>query len=141
MLFTPKSMKFKKLQKGSFSNKLKNKWNLNIKTLTSIKLVSCSHGRLNVKQLTAIRFLIRKSIKKRGFIRFNVFPQKSISKKPSEIRMGKGKGNFFCWVADIKTGIIVCEIFVKSNFKRKILKLLKRAQIRLPIKTKIKTLY
>ena len=52
--------------------------------------------------------------------------------------MGKGKGNFSHWSAKIKKGTTICEILYKKKYIRSILKILKRAQIRLPIKTLIK---
>jgi len=64
-----------------------------------------------------------------------VFPHNQISKKPLEIRMGKGKGNVDHWVFNVKTGFTICE--VKTDFPLKAIKALKLAQIRLPIKTKI----
>lgn len=137
MLFIPKLSKYKKYQKGVIPNKLKNNCNLNFKTKSSLKLVATTFGNLTVKQLTAVRFLIKKFIKKKGILKFTIFPQRSVSKKPSEIRMGKGKGNFSHWTANIKKGSVICEIFYKSEYKRRICRILKRAQIRLPILTTI----
>jgi len=140
MLFSPKSFKYKKHQKGSFSNKLSNLWLLKKKTNNCIKLISASHGRITTKQLIAVRFLIRKFIKKKGFLIFRIFPQKPVSKKSAGIRMGKGKGSFDFWAADIKAGVVICEILYKIVYKRRIIKILKRASLRLPLKTKIKSL-
>jgi large subunit ribosomal protein L16 len=137
MLFIPKLSKYKKYQKGVIPNKLKNNCNLNFKINSSLKLVAITFGNLTVKQLTAVRFLIKKFIKKKGILKFIIFPQRSVSKKPSEIRMGKGKGNFSHWTANIKKGNVICEIFYKPEYKRRICKILKRAQIRLPILTTV----
>jgi large subunit ribosomal protein L16 len=140
MIFTPKTSKFKKYQKGLFPRKLKNNWcwlNETNVNMCFIRLISISHGFLNLKQLTSFRFLIKKFLKKKGFLYFYVFPQKAMTKKPSEIRMGKGKGSFSYWCASIKVGIVICKIFCKLKYKRRLFKMLSRAQIRLPIKTKI----
>ena len=138
MLFSPNNSKFKKYQKGSITNKLQNNFNLNKFSNNFIKLISNEFGDLTVKQLTSIRFLIKKFIKKKGLVKFSVFPQRFISKKPLEIRMGKGKGNFSHWSAKVKQGTVICEILYKKRYLRSILKVLKRAQIRLPLKTLIK---
>jgi large subunit ribosomal protein L16 len=137
MLFSPKKFKYKKHQKGTLPNKLQVLENLSQQTKT-VKLVATSFGSINSTQLVAIRFLIKKFIKKRGLVFFNLFPHRSVSKKPAEIRMGKGKGNFSHWVADVKRGTILCEIFFKLKYKRRVIKVLKRSQIRLPLSTKIK---
>jgi large subunit ribosomal protein L16 len=138
MLFTPKRSKYKKYQKGSLPNKLKNNSLLNYQSVKSSKLISTHFGNISTQQLIAIRFLIKKYLKKKAFIKFNIFPQRAVSKKPSEIRMGKGKGNFSHWSVNLKMGVIICEIFYKSNLRRQIFKILKRAQIRLSLMTCIK---
>lgn len=95
MLFYPKNSKFKKQQKGNLPNRLNNLIILNRQnTFDSVKLVAASSGRISVKQLTAIRALIKKSIKKEGVLKIGLFPQTPITKKPAEVRMGKGKGAF-----------------------------------------------
>jgi len=137
MLFTPKKSKFKKYQKGSIPNRIKNYYGFKIYLKKAIKLISRSHGNLSAKQLISARFLIKKVLKKKGLVRFLIFPQKFISKKPSEIRMGKGKGNLSHWSASVKRGSTICEIFLKKKFKNFIVKILKRVQIRLSINTKI----
>jgi large subunit ribosomal protein L16 len=138
MLFTPKISQIKRSQKGKLPSSLKLHWNFYDKSSVSLKLVSNSFGNLTTKHLITIRFLIRKFIKKKGILKFHVFPQKSITSKPSEIRMGKGKGSFSHWSTNIYTGNTICEIFFKKKFKRNIESVLKRVQIRLPISTKIK---
>lgn len=137
MLFIPSSLRYTKLQKGKNFNKLKNILSLSKHSIKAIKLISLSNGRLSNKQMVTLRFLIKKSIKKIGFLVFNVFPHTPITKKPSEIRMGKGKGSVSFWASKIKIGITICLIYYKSIFKSKIIKMLKKVQIRLPIKSKI----
>lgn len=137
MLFSPLKKKFKKYQKGSIQNRVKNLQIFKIYFKKVIKLISSAFGNISAKQLIAIRFLIKKVLKKKGLVRFLIFPQKFISKKPSEIRMGKGKGNLSHWSAVVKYGSTICEILVKKKHKKSVLKVLKRVQIRLPISTKI----
>jgi large subunit ribosomal protein L16 len=138
MLFSPRKSKFKKYQKGSLPNKIKNNILFKTKSAPSIKLVSANFGPIKIKQLLSIRLLIRKSIRKLGFLSFNVFPQKIISKKPAQIRMGKGKGSFSHWVVNVFTGFTICEVFCRNSAKKSLYLSLKKAQKRLPIKTIIK---
>ena len=74
-------------------------------------------------------------MKKRGFIKINVFPQTPVSKKPLEIRMGKGKGNVDHWVFKVQPGMILFE--VETEFKSLVMKALKLVQLRLSVNTKI----
>ena len=59
----------------------------------SIGLKSLESGRLTAKQIQSVKQVINKKIKKIGRLKVNVFPQTPVSKKPVEVRMGKGKGN------------------------------------------------
>jgi len=137
MLFYPKHSKFKKLQKGSLSNTKVSITNIKNQCSNSIKIISNEHGKLTTKQLVAMRFLLRKIIKKKGLAIFKVFPQTIVTKKPAGIRMGKGKGATSHWICKLSAGVIVCEVFFKLKLRRKIIRALRKVQIRLPIKTKI----
>jgi len=93
MLFKPKKFKYKKFQKGSKLNRItKNFINKNC-IYGKLNLVAVSSGTLNSTQILTLKQTISKIIKKKGKLRVNVFPNIGISKKPSEVRMGKGKGN------------------------------------------------
>lgn len=133
MLFIPKKFKFKKQQKNSNFNKICS--NLNNKSNSNLCLKAASFGRITSKQLISIRQTIKKNIKRVGRIQFHIFPQTPISKKPKEIRMGKGKGSVDHWISKVKTGQIICEIKTESFLKG--IKALKLASFRLPLKTKI----
>jgi len=137
MLFIPKKYKYKKLQKGSLFNKINVNINLKTNFVFSIKLIAKSFGVLNNKQLSTVRFILKKAIKKKGYLRFNIFPQQSVTKKPLEVRMGKGKGSVDHWISKIKVGTLICQIFYKKKIKVDICKSLKQIQIRLPFKTSI----
>jgi len=137
MLAYPKRSKFKKLQKGKSFNRLNNNLSLKSLKLKTLKIISLDSGRVSAKQLNSIKLLIKKSIKKKGHVIFKIFPQTPITKKPSEIRMGKGKGNVDHWVSKLKVGTILFEIKVRNLFKNKIINTLKKVQVRLPINTKI----
>lgn len=135
MLLSPRSFKYKKKQKGKVFNRIDNIIPFKSIRFETIKLISFCHGRVSAKQINSIFLTLNKFIKKIGVIKLNLFPHNPISKKPIEVRMGKGKGNVDHWVFNVKAGFILCEI--QTLFKVKAYKALKNAQIRLPIKTKI----
>jgi large subunit ribosomal protein L16 len=137
MIFIPKKSKFKKQNKGKAFNRIsKNKTLFNLYYGT-IALKSVEHGRLNSKQIQTLVQLINKKIKKKGKIKLNIFPHTPISAKPTETRMGKGKGNIDSWICKIKPGNVICEI--ETNFIALTKKNLRLVQVRLPINTKIIT--
>lgn len=134
MLF-PKKKKFKKQHKGKNFKVVNQVFELNRLNFGSIGLKSISVGRLTSKQIEAMRQSINKIIKRSGRLIITIFPDTPISKKPIEVRMGKGKGNVSHWVSKIKSGTLLCE--VETSSIQLGLKALKLAQYRLPIKTKI----
>jgi large subunit ribosomal protein L16 len=135
MAFIPLKKKYKKEQKGRSLNKIKKLISLSDFKGGSYVLKSLDFGRLNSKQIESMYQSINKIIKKSGRIILKVFEHTQISKKPIEVRMGKGKGNIDHWVAKIKAGTVLCE--VETNMNSLALKALSSAQFRLPIKTKI----
>jgi large subunit ribosomal protein L16 len=136
MLLNPRNFKYKKQQKGkSFKIILGRRPCLTALKFGSIGLKALSSGRLTAQQINAVRQCINKRIKKLGRLKVNIFPHTPISKKPIEVRMGKGKGNVDHWVFNVKPGFILYEI--ETTFQSIALKALQSGQIRLPIKTKI----
>lgn len=134
-MFIPKKSKFKKYQKGKAFNRVTTPILLNNLQIGSIGLRAIEFGRLTSKQVEAIFKIINKTIKKTGRLVLKVFPQTPISKKPIEIRMGKGKGSVDHWVSKVKSGSIICELEVNSHLTA--IKALQLAQLRIPFKTKI----
>lgn len=135
MLFIPNDSKYKKQQKGkSFCRVNKN---INFFQLKhgSIGLKALSFGRVASKEIKTANQIMNKILKKRGFIKINIFPQTPISKKPLEIRMGKGKGNIDHWIFKVKPGFVLFEI--ETEFKSLAIKALKLVQIRISLDTKI----
>lgn len=89
---------------------------------------------LTAQQIEAIRVTMSRGLKKEGSFFLRVFPDKPVTKKPAETRMGKGKGNPELWVAVVKRGRVICEIAgVKEERAREIFSLVKS---KLPMKTK-----
>ena len=73
-------------------------------------LKSTGRGRLTARQIEAARRTITRHIKRGGKLWIRVFPDKPVSKKPLEVRMGKGKGNVEYWVAQIQPGRMLYEV-------------------------------
>ena len=96
-------------------------------------LKSVSRGRLTERQIEAARRTISRHVKRGGKIWIRVFPDKPITKKPLEVRMGKGKGSVEYWVAQIRPGMMLYEIQgVSEELAREAFTL---AAAKLPLKT------
>ena len=96
-------------------------------------LKSTSRGRMTARQIEAARRAISRHVKRGGKIWIRVFPDKPITKKPLEVRMGKGKGSVEYWVAQIKPGTMLFEIQgVSEELAREAFEL---ASAKLPVKT------
>ena len=98
-------------------------------------LKALASGRLTSKQIESVRQCISKIIKKQGRVKINVFPDTPISKKPIEVRMGKGKGAVDHWVFKVRAGSVLYEI--ETSFISLGIKALEAGQIRLPLRSKI----
>ena len=115
MMLFPKAQKFQKQHKGRALNKVISCFNLqNLKKYT-YSLMLVESGRIYLKQLKAIIQVIKKVIKKRGYLVVKVFPQTPITKKPIETRMGKGKGSVSTWIVKAYVGQIPFKIICKSK--------------------------
>jgi large subunit ribosomal protein L16 len=96
-------------------------------------LKSISRGRMTARQIEAARRAISRHVKRGGKIWIRIFPDKPITKKPLEVRMGKGKGSVEYWVAQIKPGTMLFEIEgVSEEMAREAFEL---AAAKLPVKT------
>lgn len=130
MLLQPKKLKFKKLQKGRYKKKENS---VNTIKFGDFAIKSVEYGYISAAQLESARIAINRILKRSGKIWLRVFPNKPITKKPSEVRMGKGKGGIDHWVCDVSIGRIIFELGgVKHNLARTALKY---AQSKLPVKT------
>jgi large subunit ribosomal protein L16 len=133
MLFIPLKSKYKKFQKGKSFLKLRfNDSHLKFGQLGLRALSSC---RITSKQLVTLYNFLRKKMKKKGKVIFNIFPNISVTKKPLEVRMGKGKGSFSFWCARVFAGSIFCEISTRHIYLA--VKVLNNARFKLPLKSKI----
>ncbi|CAL4324999.1 50S ribosomal protein L16 [Buchnera aphidicola] len=105
-MLQPKRTKFRKMHKGRNRGLVVND-NVHFGTFG---LKAIERGRLTARQLEAARRVIARFIKRQGKIWIRVFPDKPITQKPLEVRMGKGKGNVEYWVALVQPGKILYEI-------------------------------
>ena len=97
-------------------------------------LKSIERGRMTARQIEAGRRTITRHIKRGGKVWIRVFPDKPITKKPLEVRMGKGKGSVEYWVAQIKPGTMLFEL--QGVSKEIATEAFQLAAAKLPFKTK-----
>ena len=133
-MLAPKRVLHRKVQRGSMKGKAKGGTQLNFGDFGIQDLEA--HWITN-RQIEACRIAMTRQMKRGGKVWITIFPDKPITKKPAETRMGSGKGNPEEWVAVVKPGRIMFEIDgVEDAVAREALRL---AQHKLPIKTKIVT--
>lgn len=131
-MLNPKKTKYKKSHKGRLKGKIILKNNLNNNSFYFQALEPCW---LTNNQIEASRKIILKKTKKIGFFYLKIFPDKPITKKNKESRMGSGKGLVDHWVAVVKPGMIIFELI---NIPKLIcLDVLNLINYKLPIKLKL----
>ena len=106
-MLQPKRTKFRKVHKGR-NRGLANAGNE--VSFGSFGLKAVTRGQLTARQIEAARRAMTRAVKRQGKIWIRVFPDKPITEKPLEVRMGKGKGNVEYWVAQIQPGKVLYEI-------------------------------
>ena len=129
-MLLPKRTKYRKMHKGrnrglaTTGNKV---------SFGEFGLKATGRGRMTARQIEAARRTITRHIKRGGRVWIRVFPDKPITKKPLEVRMGKGKGSVEYWVMEIKPGQMLYELQgVSEELAREAFKL---AAAKLPFKT------
>ena len=106
-MLSPKRTKFRKAHKGRIHGNAKGGTHLNF---GAYGLKAVTPERVTARQIEAARRAITRYVKRGGKLWIRVFPNKPITKKPVEVRMGKGKGNVEYWVAPIQPGRVLYEI-------------------------------
>jgi large subunit ribosomal protein L16 len=106
-MLAPKRVKYRKQQKGRMRGAAYRGSTLSFGDF-GIKAVEC--GKITSRQIEAARIAITRYVKRGGKVWIRIFPDKPITKKPAETRMGKGKGSPEAWVAIIKPGRVLYEI-------------------------------
>ncbi len=130
----PKRTKYRKMQKGRNRGKATRG---NVVNEGEFGLQTLEAGLITANQIEAARIAMTRYIKRGGKVWIKIFPNKPISKKPAETRMGKGKGAVEYWVAPVKPGRILFELAeVPEEIAREAFRL---AAHKLPVKTKFVT--
>lgn len=130
-MLSPKKVKFRKQQRGRMRGAAYKGSTL---TFGEFGLQAIECGYISAKQIEAARIAMTRHVKRGGKMWIRVFPDKPITKKPAEVRMGKGKGSPEAWVAVVKPGRILYEMEgVSRELAREALRL---ASHKLPVKTR-----
>ena len=133
-MLMPSKVKFRKQQRGRRKGKAMTGSTLSFGQY-GLKAMEC--GWITARQIEATRVAMTRHVKRGGKIWVRLFPDKPITKKPTEVRMGKGKGSPEAWVAVIKPGRILFEMEgVDESVAREAMRL---AAHKLPIKTRFVT--
>lgn len=130
-MLMPKKVKFRKQQRGRMRGKA---WKGHTVAFGDFGLKALEPGWITDRQIEAARVAITRFVKRNGRIWIRIFPDKPVTKKPQEVRMGKGKGSPEFWVAKVKPGRILYEMEgVPEDVAREAMRL---AGHKLPIHTR-----
>ncbi len=131
-MLQPKRTKFRKMHKGRIHGQAKGGTELNF---GSYGLKAATPERVTARQIEAARRALTRHMKRQGRVWIRIFPDVPVSKKPTEVRMGKGKGSVEYWAAKVKPGRVMFEIDgVSESVAREALRL---AAMKLPLQTRI----
>jgi large subunit ribosomal protein L16 len=130
-MLMPKRTKYRKVQKGRMTGKAKGGTRV---SYGDYGLKATESGWITSRQIEAARVAMTRKIKRGGKVWINIFPDKPITEKPAETRMGSGKGNPEYWVAVIKPGRVLFEMAgVDEELAKEAMNL---AAYKLPVKTR-----
>ncbi len=131
-MLQPKRTKFRKMQKGRIKGIAKGGYTLNF---GAYGLKALEPERITARQIEAARRAMTRHMKRAGRVWIRIFPDVPVSKKPTEVRMGKGKGSPEYWAARVKPGRIMFEI---DGVSREIaMEAMRLAAAKLPIKCRV----
>lgn len=132
-MLMPKRVKWRKQMRGRMRGKAQRG---NTVTFGDFGLLALEPGWVSARQIEAARRAVVRTMRRRGKFWIRIFPDKPVTQKPAETRMGKGKGNVEFWVAVVKPGRVMFEI--GGGLPDDVcLEALRLAQYKLAIKTKI----
>lgn len=130
-MLQPKRVKFRKKQKGRVKGMAQRGHTI---AFGSFGIKALEPGWITSRQIEASRIAVTRAMKRQGQVWIRIFPDKPVTKKPAEVRMGKGKGAPEYWVATVKPGTILFESGgVDLALAKESMRL---AQQKLPVKTK-----
>ena len=128
-MLQPKRTKFRKLHKGRMNGEAKGGFDLNFGTYG---LKATQPERVTARQIEAARRAMTRHMKRQGRVWIRIFPDVPVTQKPTEVRLGKGKGSVEYWAAKVKPGRIMFELDgVSEPVAREALRL---AAMKLPVK-------
>lgn len=131
-MLSPKRTKYRKQHKGRIHGEAKGGSDLNF---GSHGLKATEPERITARQIEAARRAMTRHMKRQGRVWIRIFPDLPVTKKPTEVRMGKGKGSVEFWAARVKPGRIMFEIDgVADSVAQEALRL---AAMKLPVKTRV----
>ncbi len=131
-MLSPKRTKYRKQHKGRIHGLAKGGSDLNF---GSHGLKAIEPERITARQIEAARRAMTRHMKRQGRVWIRIFPDVPVTKKPTEVRMGKGKGSVEYWAARVKPGRIMFEIDgVTDSVAQEALRL---AAMKLPVKTRV----
>ena len=133
-MLQPKKVKHRKQQRGRMRGKAKGGTDVHF---GDYGLAAMEPGWISNRQIEAARVAMTRHIRRGGKVWINIFPDKPVTKKPAETRMGSGKGNPEFWVAVVKPGRVMFELSGVSETVAR--EAIKRAAHKLPIKSKFVT--
>ncbi|MBU0580190.1 MAG: 50S ribosomal protein L16 [Candidatus Margulisbacteria bacterium] len=130
-MLMPKRVKHRKQQKGSYKG---NSETGNVISFGEYGLQALERSWITNRQIEAVRVCVTRNIKRRGRVWIRIFPDKPYTKKPAEVRMGKGKGSPEGWVAVVRPGQMLFEMGgITAQLARESLRL---GAHKLPIRTR-----
>ena len=130
-MLSPKKTKYRKRMKGRVRGAAKGGSDIHF---GDFGLQAISSGRLTARQIEAARIAMTRHVRRHGKIWIRIFPDKPMTKKPAETRMGKGKGAVEAWVAVVKRGRVLYEMEgIPEDTAREALRL---AAHKLPLRTR-----
>ena len=133
-MLQPKKTKYRKMQKGRIKGKPTRGMKI---SFGEMALQTLESGKISSQQIEAARIAITRKVKRGAKLWIRIFPDKPITKKPAETRMGKGQGDIAGWVAPVRKGQLLYEISgVSEELAREAFRL---ASHKLPVKTKVVT--
>lgn len=130
-MLMPKKVKYRKVQRGTMKGRAKGGTEIIFGEFALQAVEPCW---MTAQQIESMRITVARKLKKVGKFFLRIFPDKPVTKKPAETRMGKGKGNPELWVAVVKPGHIICEIGGLDEVSAR--EAFKQAAYKLPRKTK-----
>jgi large subunit ribosomal protein L16 len=133
-MLQPKRTKFRKAHKGRIHGVAKGGTDLNF---GQYGLKATEPERVTARQIEAARRAITREMKRQGRVWIRIFPDVPVSKKPTEVRMGKGKGSIEFWAAKVKPGRVIFEVDGVTEAVAK--EALRLGAMKLPITTRVIT--